>query len=138
MRNIAVTILALVALAFGCYTGYNSQWCAEYHPEEKEWNIQEHMLYGGPQNELIKLFNNPCQGDHIGYIAKYLYYDGDLFEIGCMPETGSRWTIVITKHSYHRTDSIEIIKGRQAFDFMKKATDLIEAKSRKSISAWNP
>lgn len=138
MKKMAIIILALVAMSFGCYTGYHSQWCAEYNPEEKEWNGLAYMLYGGPQSELVKLFKNPCQGDHIGYIAKYYVSGGELFEIGCMTETGSRWTIVISEYSYHRTDSTEIIEGRQAFDFMKKATDLVTSKSRKSISAWNP
>lgn len=144
MNKLAFIILVLAVFVFAnCPTQSHSEWCAIYKAVPNTIYADGYTSYGGPQQELRRLFKDPCAGKDITYIGRMENKDGGVksYTIGCNMKYNDSWIIVIDEHSYRRVDFPGVVygdKADRAFKLMRSSTKWIEKKVLRSISSWNP
>ncbi len=149
MRNIAVTILALVALAFGedsgCLVWENADWCVETAISKNHMST----YYGGPSDKINKMLNYPCGDVSVAGIMSrsdisetYMLLCEDRTR-GLIKVDGHENIIVVYDAeaflNEHRIIVKHVIGGdrpRKAYQLVKKTVKYIE-KHQKRFE-WNP
>lgn len=154
MKKIAIIVLALVALSFGCNVG-DTRWC-HYVEKSKKRHTDIYDGYGGPEYEIRKLLNDPCEGLHVMSFGLYSSYDNPeethyLIECAVNPQArvplGTLLEVHENKLVIHLFDGIHLSNGpvdmeidtgdvaRRAFRRAENAASVIANKAR---YRWNP
>lgn len=143
MRNIAVTILALVALAFGCKVG-DTRWCAVNNGTDEFVDV----IYGGPEKEIRNLLANPCEDTPVSHFSFYTE-DGDCTaafischetDVAIMISLCAPYPVVINYSASSDgsgwTHVASGTKGKRAAERVRNAANVITARARQYN--WNP
>lgn len=134
MRKLAIFVLALAALSFGCKVG-DSRWCSESLSDTD-------IKFGGPEPTIRTMLKDPCEGTSVRTFALLTHTSGEtLFFISC-PETHV-WINIYEDEIRlidSRTDKtfgrIGGEKARRAFQFADSVgTEIIRLGNNYN---WNP
>lgn len=140
MKKLAIFVLALAALSFGCNVG-DARWCTEYIDDSFN-NTATH--FGGPENTIRKMLHDPCERTRVEDFYMLESELGEtLFFVFTCPETRV-WIEIrnddtLFVHKLHSNRVIGTITGEKAIRAFRLADSVAkEITSRANKYNWNP
>lgn len=137
MKKIAIIILTLVALSFGCKVG-DPMYC---HEEDGSYEVKK-VYYGGPESKIREMLNDPCDGAEIkSFGVSYLQFKsgrtGYIYWVSCDEFEYYIWPDTLKLGSWHGLVPIETgSKAKAAYRRASKAAKFITENSGKP--GWTP
>ncbi len=146
MNKIAIIILALVALSFGCKVG-DTRWCyyasaASILHEEHGPYMKKEVHYGGPEPKIREMLNDPCDGAEIkSFSFEYIQFkngrEEEYYWVNCGEFDYYIWPDTLKLGSWHGVVPIETgSKAKAAYRRVSKAAKIIIENFVKP--GWNP